>query len=89
LTGAAASIDVSARTNTDKSYEEEIEMSDTDRMMIDMAVETNPMAIAEAEGHLKKGLMILSKEIGLTATGNIVTGILDRLENELPARRLH
>jgi len=64
-------------------------MSDTDRMMIEMAVETNPMAIAEAEGHLKKGLMILSQEIGLTATGNIVTGILDRLEGELPGRRLH
>ena len=64
-------------------------MSETDRMMIELAVETNPMAIAEAEAHLKKGLMILSKEIGLTATGNIVTGIMDRLESELPARRLH
>jgi hypothetical protein len=64
-------------------------MSDTDRMMIELAVEIHPMAIAEAEGHLKKGLMILSREIGLTATGNIVTGILDRLESELPAGRLH
>ena len=64
-------------------------MSETDRMMIELAVKTNPMAIAEAEAHLKKGLMILSKEIGLTATGNIVTGIMDRLESELPARRLH
>ena len=64
-------------------------MSDTDRMMVELAVETNPIAIAEAEGHLKKGLMILSKEIGLSATGNIVTGILDRLESELPSRRLH
>ena len=89
LTGADASVGVSARTKTDKSYEEEIKMSDTDRMMIEMAVETNPMAIAEAEGHLEKGLMILSKEIGLTATGNIVAGILDRLEGELPACRLH
>jgi hypothetical protein len=64
-------------------------MNDTDKMMIELAVETNPMAIAEAEGHLKKGFMILSKEIGLTATGIIVAGILDRLESELPARRLH
>ena len=73
----------------DKSYEKEIEMSDTDRMMIELAVETNPMAIAEAEGHLKKGLMILSQEIGLSATGNIVTSILGRREGELPSRRLH
>ena len=64
-------------------------MNDTDKMMIELAVETNPMAIAAAEGHLKKGMMILSKEIGLTATGNIVAGILARLESELPARRLH
>jgi hypothetical protein len=64
-------------------------MSDTDRMMIELAVESNPMAIAEAVGHLTKGMVILSKEIGLTATGNIVAGILDRLESELPARRLH
>jgi len=64
-------------------------MSDSDRIMIDLALETNPMAIAEAEEHLKMGLMILSKEIGLTATGNIVTGILGRLEGELPDRRLH
>ncbi|MDB5392881.1 MAG: hypothetical protein JWM91_387 [Rhodospirillales bacterium] len=64
-------------------------MNDTDKMMIELAVETNPMAIAEAEGHLEKGMMILSNEIGLTATGNIVAGILDRLESELPACRLH
>ena len=64
-------------------------MSETDRLAIETAVETNPMAIAEAEGHLKKGLLILSKEIGLTATGNIVAGILARLEAELPARRMH
>ncbi len=64
-------------------------MSETDKMAIESAVETNPVAIAEAEGHLKKGLMILSKEIGLTATGNIVAGILARLESEMPARRLH
>jgi hypothetical protein len=33
--------------------------------------------------------MILSKEIGLSATGNVVAGILARLESEMPARRLH
>ncbi len=64
-------------------------MSDTDKALVELAVETNPMAIAEAEGHLKKGLMVLSREIGLAATGNIVAGILDRLESELPTRRLH
>ena len=64
-------------------------MDDTDRMAIETAVETNPLAIAEAESHLKKGLMILSKEIGLAATGNIVADILARLESEMPARRLH
>lgn len=64
-------------------------MSETDSMALESAVETNPIAIAEAEGHLKKGLMILSKEIGLNATGNIVAGILARLESEMPSRRLH
>jgi hypothetical protein len=54
-----------------------------------MALESNPMAIAEAEGHLKKGLMILSREMGLTITGNIVSGILARLEWEMPERRLY
>jgi hypothetical protein len=54
-----------------------------------MALESNPKAIAEAEGHLKKGLMILSKEMGLTITGNIVAEILARLEWEMPDRRLH
>jgi hypothetical protein len=54
-----------------------------------MAVEINPMAIAEAEGHLRKGLMILSKEMGLAITGNIVADILARLEWEMPERRLH
>ena len=64
-------------------------MSETDRTAIDMALESNPMAIAEAEGHLKKGLMILSKEMGLTITGTIVADILARLEWEMPDRRLH
>jgi hypothetical protein len=66
-----------------------MDMSETDRLAIEAAVETNPLAIAEAENHLKKGLMILSKEIGLSATGNVVAGILARLESEMPARRLH
>ena len=47
------------------------------------------MAIAEAEGHLKKGLLILSQEIGLSATSNIVSDILARLHGELPLGRLH
>lgn len=64
-------------------------MSEADRTAIDMAVEDNPMAIAEAEGHLKKGLMILSREMGLTIAGNIVSDILARLEWEMPERRLH
>ena len=64
-------------------------MSEADRIAIDMAVESNPAAIAEAEGHLKKGLMILSREMGLTITGNIVADILVRLESEMPERRLH
>lgn len=64
-------------------------MSESDRIAIDMAVEMNPLAIAEAEGHLLKGLMILSREMGLAITGNIVTDILARLEGEMPGRRLH
>jgi len=64
-------------------------MSEADRIAIDMAVESNPMAIAEAEGHLRKGLMILSREMGLTITGNLVADILVRLESEMPERRLH
>jgi hypothetical protein len=54
-----------------------------------MAVESNPMAIAEAEGHLKKGLMILTREMGLTITGNIVSDILARLHSEMPELRFH
>ncbi len=64
-------------------------MTETDRLAVEAAVQTNPLAIAEAEGHLKKGLLILSQEIGLTATGNIVTDILLRLQGEMPQRRLH
>jgi hypothetical protein len=47
------------------------------------------MAIAEAENHLKKGLLILSQEIGLTATSSIVSGILARLHGEMPEGRVH
>ena len=64
-------------------------MSEADRVTIDVAVESNPAEIAEAEGHLRKGIMILSREMGLTITGNIVADILARLECEMPERRLH
>ncbi len=64
-------------------------MSEADLTAVEAALQANPLALAEAEGHLKKGLMILSQEIGLTATGNLVTSILNRLEEELPYRRLH
>jgi hypothetical protein len=64
-------------------------MNESDRLAIDMAVESNPAEIAEAEGHLKKGLMILSREMGINITGNIVAEILARLESEIPERRLH
>ncbi len=64
-------------------------MSDADMMAVDAAMQSNPVALAEAEGHLKKGLLILSREIGLTATANIVTGILTRLEGEMPTWRVH
>jgi hypothetical protein len=64
-------------------------MSNSDKMAVDTALRLNPLAIAEAEGHLKKGLLILSKEIGLTATGNLVAEVLSRLEGEMPARRMH
>ena len=47
------------------------------------------LAIAEAEGHLKKGLLILSQEIGLAATSNVVSSILARLHGDIPDGRLH
>jgi len=40
-------------------------MREVDRIAIEDALQSNPLAIAEAEGHLKKGLLILSQEIGL------------------------
>jgi hypothetical protein len=64
-------------------------MSEADEMAVEAALKTNPLAIAEAEGHLKKGLLILSQEIGLAATSSIVSDILGRLHGELPAGRLH
>ena len=64
-------------------------MTEADRMAIEDALQTNPMAIAEAESHLKKGLLILSQEIGLTATSNVVSGILARLHGDIPDGRLH
>ncbi|MDB5394198.1 MAG: hypothetical protein JWM91_1704 [Rhodospirillales bacterium] len=64
-------------------------MNDADIRAIEDALQSNPLAIAEAEGHLKKGLLILSKEIGLTATSNVVSGILARLHGDIPEGRLH
>jgi hypothetical protein len=64
-------------------------MTDADMRAIEAALRTNPMAIAEAEGHLKKGLLILSKEIGIAATSNVVSGILARLHGDMPAGRIH
>ena len=34
-------------------------MSESDKTAVDAALKANPLAIAEAEGHLKKGLLIL------------------------------
>jgi len=64
-------------------------MTDADMIAIEAALQTNPLAIAEAEGHLKKGLLILSKEIGLTATSNVVSSILARLHGDMPNSRIH
>ena len=64
-------------------------MTDADMRAIEAALQSNPLAIAEAEGHLKKGLLILSKEIGLTATSNVVSGILARLHGDMPGNRVH
>ena len=64
-------------------------MTDSDLAAIENAVELNPLAIAEAEGHLKKGLMILSQEIGLDATRALVSEVLTRLAGEMPLRRTH
>jgi len=64
-------------------------MSEADSIAIETALQSNPVAIAEAEGHLKKGLLILTQELGLSATSSIVSGILARLHGEMPQGRLH
>jgi hypothetical protein len=64
-------------------------MNESDKAEIETPMQNNPLAIAEAEGHLKKGLLILSQEIGLTATSNVVSDILVRLHGDLPLGRLH
>jgi len=64
-------------------------MREVDRIAIEDALQSNPLAIAEAEGHLKKGLLILSQEIGLVATSNVVSSILARLHGDIPDGRLH
>jgi hypothetical protein len=83
-------------SNTDYGVNERLDltmdvrtMSESDKTAVDAALKANPLAIAEAEGHLKKGLLILSQEIGLTATSNIVSDILVRLHGDLPLGRLH
>ena len=64
-------------------------MSEADTIAIEDALRSNPAAIAEAEGHLKKGLLILTQELGHIATSNIVSDILARLHDEMPHGRLH
>ena len=64
-------------------------MTDTDMAALETALQSNPTAIAEAEGHLKQGLLILSKEIGVEATRNLVVAVLSRLEEEMPLGRIH
>jgi hypothetical protein len=64
-------------------------MSESDLLAVDAAMQSNPIALAEAEGHLKKGLLILSREVGLSATANLVADILNRLEGEMPSWRVH
>jgi hypothetical protein len=64
-------------------------MREVDRTAIEDALQSNPVAIAEAENHLKKGLLILSQEIGLVATSNVVSSILARLHSDIPDGRIH
>ena len=64
-------------------------MTDTDWVAVETALQLDPVAIAEAEEHLKKGLLILSRELGLDTTRNLVAAVLTRLEDEMPARRTH
>ena len=64
-------------------------MSEADRVTIDMAVESNPRAIAAAEGYLRRGLMMLGREMGIAVTGHLVADTLVQLESEMPEYRLH
>ena len=64
-------------------------MSEQDRAAIEAAMRSDPLAIARAEGHLEQGLMILSEQIGLGATANLVAAILKRLDGQMPSRRPH
>ena len=64
-------------------------MTESDKTAVENALQTNPLAIAEAEGHLKRGLTILGRELGLGTTRNIVSAVLSRLEEELPSQRTH
>jgi len=65
------------------------QMSEADTAAIRAALSTNPLAMAEAEGHLRKGLLILSEQIGIDATRNLVAAALARLEDQMPHRRAH
>jgi len=64
-------------------------MTDTDWRAVETALQLNPLALAEAEGHLKKGLLILGRELGMDTTRNLVAAVLTRLEDEIPPRRMH
>ena len=64
-------------------------MTETDRLAVETALQLNPLAIAEAEGHLRKGLLILGRELGLDTTRNLVAAVLTRLEDEITPRRTH
>ena len=64
-------------------------MNEADLAAVEDALATNPAEIAAAEEHLRKGLLILSEQIGLGATRGLVAAILSRLEGEMPERRTH
>ena len=64
-------------------------MTEADRVAVEAAMQHNPLALAEAEGHLKKGLSILSRELGMDTTRNLIAAILTRLDEETPPLRTH
>ena len=72
-----------------QQFKEQARRLKDDPAAIEEAAQLNPLAIAEAEGHLKKGLLILSQQIGLTATRNLMAEVLARLDGELPLGRVH